>query len=262
MKQVLIVRQVTPRVLVGVARGRPGVQGIQGIAGVSTANAYIDGSKHLILVLDNGAEFDTGELPSVGEIAQLQIDTAALGDALSKHIVTGPGAPSVAPPALGAHYVDTSNGQLYGSKGTATVADWVKLTGFAIDHLQIDADQHLIAHYSDGSSADLGLVRGNAGPAGVGISSVAINASRRLIVTYTNGATQDAGGVPSISQITALQDTVEAQQQSITALQQSLAALATRVSALEGGGGGVPAGTLTDNDGQTLTDQNGNYLTI
>lgn len=41
-----------------------------------------------------------------------------------QHIVTGAGAPSAAPPAVGAHYIDTTNKETYVSTGTASAADW------------------------------------------------------------------------------------------------------------------------------------------
>lgn len=42
-----------------------------------------------------------------------------------QHVAEGAGAPSVAPPSVGAHYVDTTSGDQYLAKGTASVADWV-----------------------------------------------------------------------------------------------------------------------------------------
>lgn len=41
-----------------------------------------------------------------------------------QHIVTGAGAPSSAPPAVGAHYIDTTNKKTYVSTGTAAASDW------------------------------------------------------------------------------------------------------------------------------------------
>jgi len=43
-----------------------------------------------------------------------------------QHTASGPGAPTSAPPSIGAHYTDTSTGDQYLAKGTASVADWVK----------------------------------------------------------------------------------------------------------------------------------------
>lgn len=40
------------------------------------------------------------------------------------HIVPGAGAPTSAPPAVGAHYIDTTNKKTYVSTGTASAADW------------------------------------------------------------------------------------------------------------------------------------------
>lgn len=41
-----------------------------------------------------------------------------------QHIVTGAGAPASAPPAVGAHYIDTTNKRTYVSTGTAAASDW------------------------------------------------------------------------------------------------------------------------------------------
>lgn len=48
---------------------------------------------------------------------------------MTQHIFSGAGAPSTAPGSIGAHYIDTSNGDHYLSKGTASAADWVKQGG-------------------------------------------------------------------------------------------------------------------------------------
>ncbi|WP_368772671.1 hypothetical protein [Pseudomonas aeruginosa] len=45
------------------------------------------------------------------------------------HVLSGAGAPTSAPPSVGAHYVNTTNGDQYLAKGTASAADWVKLGG-------------------------------------------------------------------------------------------------------------------------------------
>ncbi|MEF2038837.1 hypothetical protein [Pseudomonas aeruginosa] len=47
------------------------------------------------------------------------------------HVLSGAGAPAAAPPSVGAHYVNTTNGDQYLAKGTASAADWVKLGGGA-----------------------------------------------------------------------------------------------------------------------------------
>ncbi|TWW33667.1 hypothetical protein [Pseudomonas aeruginosa] len=43
------------------------------------------------------------------------------------HVLSGAGAPAAVPPSVGAHYVNTTNGDQYLAKGTASAADWVKL---------------------------------------------------------------------------------------------------------------------------------------
>lgn len=45
---------------------------------------------------------------------------------MTQHTASGDGAPSSAPPSIGAHYTDTSTGNQYLSKGTASAADWIK----------------------------------------------------------------------------------------------------------------------------------------
>lgn len=47
------------------------------------------------------------------------------------HVLSGAGAPPSAPPSVGAHYVNTTNGDQYLAKGTASAADWVKQGGSA-----------------------------------------------------------------------------------------------------------------------------------
>lgn len=44
-----------------------------------------------------------------------------------QHVFTGPGAPTEAPSSIGAHYINLANGDQYLSRGTASVADWVRL---------------------------------------------------------------------------------------------------------------------------------------
>lgn len=41
-----------------------------------------------------------------------------------EHVLSGAGAPTNAPPSLGAHYIDTSTGELYLASGTGTPDDW------------------------------------------------------------------------------------------------------------------------------------------
>ncbi|HHM8817513.1 hypothetical protein VXT26_08395 [Pseudomonas aeruginosa] len=45
------------------------------------------------------------------------------------HVLSGAGAPPSAPPSVGAHYVNTTNGDQYLAKGTASAADWVRQGG-------------------------------------------------------------------------------------------------------------------------------------
>ena len=45
---------------------------------------------------------------------------------MTQHTASGDGAPSSAPPSIGAHYTNTSTGDQYLAKGTATAADWIK----------------------------------------------------------------------------------------------------------------------------------------
>lgn len=65
-----------------------------------------------------------------------------------QHIFEGIGAPAYAPASKGAHYIDTSTGELYLAKGTATPADWVRLsdavaTAQALLALQGDLSSHI-----------------------------------------------------------------------------------------------------------------------
>ena len=43
------------------------------------------------------------------------------------HAISGAGAPDAAPPSINSHYTNTSNGDLYLAKGTASVDDWVRV---------------------------------------------------------------------------------------------------------------------------------------
>lgn len=43
----------------------------------------------------------------------------------TQHIFSGAGAPTLAPTSLAAHYIDTTTGNQYLAKGTASAADWV-----------------------------------------------------------------------------------------------------------------------------------------
>jgi|GEM_PF-3620140 len=44
---------------------------------------------------------------------------------MTQHTASGPGAPTSAPPSIGAHYTDTSSGDQYLAKGVLSPADWV-----------------------------------------------------------------------------------------------------------------------------------------
>ncbi|MCY1276509.1 hypothetical protein D9M68_364090 [compost metagenome] len=46
-----------------------------------------------------------------------------------EHVLHGAGAPTVAPPSIGAHYINTSNGDHYLASGTGQVSDWKKQGG-------------------------------------------------------------------------------------------------------------------------------------
>jgi hypothetical protein len=48
---------------------------------------------------------------------------------MARHIFSGNGAPTTAPPKIGHHYVDLTNGNQYLSVGTASAADWKLATG-------------------------------------------------------------------------------------------------------------------------------------
>lgn len=50
---------------------------------------------------------------------------------MKQHIFTGVGAPVTAPTGIGHHYVDTSTGGQYLSKGTSSAADWVAVSAVA-----------------------------------------------------------------------------------------------------------------------------------
>lgn len=41
-----------------------------------------------------------------------------------EHVLSGAGAPELPPPSLGAHYIDTTTGDLYQATGTSEVGDW------------------------------------------------------------------------------------------------------------------------------------------
>lgn len=46
---------------------------------------------------------------------------------MTDHVLSGLGAPTLAPPMISAHYTDTLNGDQYLAKGTISVDDWVKV---------------------------------------------------------------------------------------------------------------------------------------
>lgn len=65
---------------------------------------------------------------------------------MTQHIVTGAGAPTTAPPSLGAHYIDTTSGALYLARGTGFAVDWVRLDSAAALQLKTngtDTDVYL-----------------------------------------------------------------------------------------------------------------------
>lgn len=55
---------------------------------------------------------------------------------MSQHIITGNGAPTIAPTALAQHYVDLTNGAIYQSTGTNSAADWKPSTSVTNEQLQ------------------------------------------------------------------------------------------------------------------------------
>lgn len=122
---------------------------------------------------------------------------------MTQHIVTGAGAPAIAPPGLGAHYIDTEARRQYLAIGTTGIADWV-LQPLAIQSATVNVGGHLILTYTDETTADLGLVKGADGAAGTpgatggdgrGISTLTIDVNGHLVITYTDAATADLGVV-------------------------------------------------------------------
>lgn len=55
---------------------------------------------------------------------------------MSQHIITGNGAPAIAPTALAQHYVDLTNGAIYQSTGTNSAADWKPSSSVTNEQLQ------------------------------------------------------------------------------------------------------------------------------
>lgn len=51
---------------------------------------------------------------------------------MSQHIYSGTTAPATTPAEIGHHYVDTVAGDLYISNGTASSANWIKLSSAAL----------------------------------------------------------------------------------------------------------------------------------
>lgn len=44
---------------------------------------------------------------------------------MAQHVVTAAGPPTAAPPSIGAHYIDSNNGDIYLGNGTVSVDDWL-----------------------------------------------------------------------------------------------------------------------------------------
>ena len=44
---------------------------------------------------------------------------------MAQHVVEQAGPPTEAPPSIGAHYIDSNNGDIYLGNGTASVDDWL-----------------------------------------------------------------------------------------------------------------------------------------
>lgn len=77
-----------------------------------------------------------------------------------RHIVTGNGAPTSAPPGIGAHYVDSTSGQQYLAKGTSSPVDWIKVQeipsgGHLGDVLTLTVDGPKWQHTDSGGQSGL-----------------------------------------------------------------------------------------------------------
>lgn len=44
---------------------------------------------------------------------------------MAQHVVTAAGPPTEAPPSIGAHYIDSNNGDIYLGNGVVSVDDWL-----------------------------------------------------------------------------------------------------------------------------------------
>jgi len=44
---------------------------------------------------------------------------------MAQHVVTAAGPPTAAPPSIGAHYIDSDNGDIYLGNGTTNAEDWL-----------------------------------------------------------------------------------------------------------------------------------------
>lgn len=44
---------------------------------------------------------------------------------MAQHVVEAAGPPTEAPPSIGAHYINSNNGDIYLGNGTASVDDWL-----------------------------------------------------------------------------------------------------------------------------------------
>lgn len=51
---------------------------------------------------------------------------------MAQHVVTAAGPPTEAPPSIGAHYIDSNNGDIYLGNGTVSVDDWLLGGGGAV----------------------------------------------------------------------------------------------------------------------------------
>lgn len=60
---------------------------------------------------------------------------------MAQHVVSAAGPPTEAPPSIGAHYIDTNNGDIYLGNGTASIDDWLLGGGAGASGGRIYADK-------------------------------------------------------------------------------------------------------------------------
>jgi hypothetical protein len=74
---------------------------------------------------------------------------------LARHIFSGTTSPSFAPTAVGQHYINTSSGALYNSKGIASSADWVLIGGGLASLNGLTAQTQTFSLVTTGSDASI-----------------------------------------------------------------------------------------------------------